>query len=233
MAKKENPTRTALVTGANRGIGLAIARQLAAGTSTRVLVAARTAEKAETAAAKVDSQAIGVELDLSDPGAASERIQQIESTQGSIDILVNNAGILTSGNALDVDANQLSESLFVNAVAPFALMHAVGPGMKRRGWGRIVNLSSGWGSFEDGLTGPAAYSISKATLNAITLALAPALGPAVKINAACPGWVRTRMGGMAASRSADEGADTPVWLATLPDDGPTGGFYRDRRLISW
>lgn len=94
-------------------------------------------------------------------------------------------------------------------------------------------MSSGWGSFAEGLTGPVAYSVSKAALNATTLVLAQALGQKVKVNAACPGWVRTRMGGMAASRSVEEGADTPVWLATLPDDGPTGGFFRDRRLIEW
>jgi NAD(P)-dependent dehydrogenase (short-subunit alcohol dehydrogenase family) len=105
--------------------------------------------------------------------------------------------------------------------------------MKSRGWGRIVNLSSGWGSFDEGLAGPAAYSISKAALNAVTVSFARTLGPRVKINAACPGWVRTRMGGKAATRSPEQGADTPIWLASLPDDGPTGGFFRDRRSIDW
>ncbi len=96
-----------------------------------------------------------------------------------------------------------------------------------------MNVSSGWGSFEEGLTGPTAYSVSKAALNALTLGLAHHLGRNVKINAVCPGWVRTRMGGAAAERSPEQGADTPVWLATLPDDGPTGGFFRDRRPIQW
>jgi NAD(P)-dependent dehydrogenase (short-subunit alcohol dehydrogenase family) len=105
--------------------------------------------------------------------------------------------------------------------------------MKERGWGRIVNLSSGWGAFAEGLEGPTAYSVSKAALNALTVSAAQALGTQVKVNAACPGWVRTRMGGAAAPRSVAEGADTPIWLATLPDDGPTGGFFRDRRRIEW
>ena len=229
----DTQVRTALVTGANRGIGFAIAQGLAHRNNVRVLLAARTAEKADKAAIKVGRGTIGVELDLSDPRAAGERIREIETSNGPIDILVNNAGILTPGGALDISTSNLTESISINALAPFALIRAVGPGMKTRGWGRIANVSSGWGSFEDGLTGPAAYSISKATLNAITLACAPALGRAVKLNAACPGWVRTRMGGMVASRSTDEGADTPIWLATLPDDGPTGGFYRDRHLIAW
>ena len=105
--------------------------------------------------------------------------------------------------------------------------------MKNKGWGRIVNVSSGFGSFEQGLNGPCAYSVSKAALNAVTLSFVPVLGKQVKINAACPGWVRTRMGGQMAPLSVEKGAQTPIWLATLPDDGPTGGFYHDRHLIDW
>ncbi len=121
----------------------------------------------------------------------------------------------------------------VNAISPFALIRALGPGMKARGWGRIVNVSSGWGQFSEGMTGPAAYATSKATLNAITLSASAELGPEVKINAACPGVVRTRMGGPHTEKSPEEGADTPVWPAMLPNDGPTGGLYRDRGLVGW
>ncbi len=224
-------TRIALVTGANRGIGLAIATGLAARSDTKVLASARTDAAAEAAAAKIG--ATPVTLDLTDPRAAFEAAARIERAHGPVDILVNNAGILPQGAADQIEIGDLEAALAVNAVSPFALMRAFGPGMKARGWGRIVNLSSGWGSFTEGLTGPAAYSISKAALNAVTLSAAQALGRSVKVNAACPGWVRTRMGGQAASRSPEEGADTPIWLATLPDDGPTGGFFRDRRLIEW
>jgi NAD(P)-dependent dehydrogenase (short-subunit alcohol dehydrogenase family) len=107
--------------------------------------------------------------------------------------------------------------------------------MKRRKYGRIVNVSSGSGSFAENLPGPAAYCLSKAALNALTLKLALELASFddIKVNSACPGWVRTRMGGRAAPRTPEEGADTIVWLATLPPSGPSGGFFRDRKRIAW
>jgi NAD(P)-dependent dehydrogenase (short-subunit alcohol dehydrogenase family) len=105
--------------------------------------------------------------------------------------------------------------------------------MIERGYGRVVNVSSGAGSFAEGLEGPPAYAVSKAALNALTVRLATETRGDVKVNAACPGWVRTRMGGSGAPRSVEEGADTIVWLATLGPDGPTGGFFRDRQPIEW
>ncbi|MGL5096272.1 MAG: SDR family NAD(P)-dependent oxidoreductase, partial [Planctomycetia bacterium] len=99
--------------------------------------------------------------------------------------------------------------------------------------GRIVNVSSGWGSFAEGLEGPGFYGVTKAALNALTVRLAAESPPAVKVNAMCPGWVRTRMGGDDADRTPDQGADTAIWLATLPDAGPTGRFFRDRHPIDW
>ena len=96
-----------------------------------------------------------------------------------------------------------------------------------------MNLSAGWGSFSEGMGGPPAYAVSKAALNALTVAMARSLGPRIKVNAVCPGWVQTRMGGAGAPRTPDEGADTPIWLATIPDDGPTGQLFRDRRPIPW
>ncbi len=105
--------------------------------------------------------------------------------------------------------------------------------MIARCYGRIVNVSSGWGSFTEGMGGPGLYGVTKAALNALTVRLAKELPSMIKINAVCPGWVRTRMGGQGATRTPDEGADTAVWLATLPDDGPTGRFFRDRKPIEW
>ena len=225
--------QTALVTGANRGIGLAVAEALAGRDGIKLVAAARSREAADQAAERIGNGAVGVALELSDPLALADRAVAIEAEFGPVDILVNNAGILLQGNALDVPIGDVSQSIAVNALSPLALIQAFGAGMKARGWGRIVNTSSGWGSFDEGLGGPAAYSISKAALNAVTVTSASALGRSVKVNALCPGWVRTRMGGEAADRSPAEGADTAVWLATLPDDGPTGGFWRDRRLIEW
>lgn len=229
--------RTALVTGANRGIGLEIARRLAAEPGVRVLAGARSARSASQAAEALagvnGGGVIGVALDLSDPQAAEARAVEIEARHGPVDILVNNAGVMPTGDAVEADLREFNSAMRVNAAAPYALTRIFGAAMKRRGWGRVVNLSSGWGSFAEGLEGPAAYSISKAALNAVTVQFARALGPVVKVNACCPGWVRTRMGGKGAHRSPHEAADTPVWLATLADDGPTGGFFRDRTPIAW
>jgi NAD(P)-dependent dehydrogenase (short-subunit alcohol dehydrogenase family) len=138
-----------------------------------------------------------------------------------------------SGNILEIESDQLNHSFQINFFAPLELIRELVPGMNARGYGRVVNVSSGWGSFAEGLSGPAAYSITKAALNALTLSLSKDLAKNVKINSVCPGWVRTRMGGEGASRSPEEGADTAIWLATLPDDGPSGGFYRDRTSIEW
>jgi NAD(P)-dependent dehydrogenase (short-subunit alcohol dehydrogenase family) len=224
---------TALVTGANRGIGFAIAQGLAQRIGTRVLVGSRRLQDAEDAAGRIGHGSIGVELALDDPERTRETAENLLLEHGPIDILINNAAVMTEGSAIELDPGGLSRSLAINAVSPFALIRALGPPMQQRRHGRIVNVSSNWGSFAEGLEGPTAYSVSKAALNAITVSAARALGPDVKVNAMCPGWVRTRMGGDAAIRSPEEGADTAIWLATLPDDGPTGGFFRDRQRLEW
>jgi NAD(P)-dependent dehydrogenase (short-subunit alcohol dehydrogenase family) len=170
---------------------------------------------------------------LSDADNLVARARSIEAEYGAIDILVNNAAVMQEGSGLEIGPGEFRHSIEVNAISPFALIHVLGAGMRDRGWGRVVNVSSDWGSFAEGLAGPIAYSVSKATLDALTVSFARTLGSTVKVNACCPGWVRTRMGGEAATRSPEEGADTPIWLATLPDDGPTGGFFRDRKPMEW
>ena len=120
-----------------------------------------------------------------------------------------------------------------NFFGAFWTARAFLPGMNRRGYGRIVNLSSGWASFAQGLGGPIAYVTSKAALGALTVKLAAEARENVKVNAVDPGWVRTRMGGSGAERSVDKGAETVVWLATLADDGPSGQFFRDQRRVEW
>ena len=224
--------RTALVTGANRGIGLAIARGLAE-RDIHVLAAARSVGKAQAAVGQIDGSATGVALDLSEPGVVGEAASQLAEAYGPIDILVNNAGVLVTDDLEDLALADFVHSLQVHLIAAFELIQALGGPMRERGWGRIVNMTSGWGAFAENLEGPFAYAVSKAGLNALTVKAAQALGDGVKVNSACPGWVRTDMGGDKAPRSVEEGADTPIWLAMLPDDGPTGGFFRNRRPIDW
>ncbi|RFF28561.1 MULTISPECIES: SDR family NAD(P)-dependent oxidoreductase [unclassified Wenzhouxiangella] len=224
--------RTALVTGANRGIGLAIARGLAE-RDIHVLAGARSVDKAQEAVGQIDGSATGVALDLSEPGVISETANQLADHYGPIDILVNNAGVLVKDDFEQLGLADFVHSLQVHLIAAFELIQVLGVPMKERGCGRIVNMTSGWGAFAENLEGPPAYAISKAGLNALTVKAAQALGEKVKVNSACPGWVRTDMGGDQAPNSVQQGADTPIWLATLPDDGPTGGFFRKRRPIDW
>lgn len=224
--------KTVLITGANRGIGFAIAKVLIQRGGFRVLLAARQLKDAEQAAALLGA-GTALRLDLTDPLLLEQKALQIEQQFGPVDVLVNNAAILHSTEVQQTQAEDLLQSLAVNTVAPFMLCKVFGHLMKQRGYGRIVNLSSGWGSFSEGLEGPACYAISKAALNAVTVSCARELMPEVKVNAVCPGWVRTRMGGEAADLSPEQGAETPVWLATLADDGPTGAFFRNKTQIDW
>ncbi|MEX0332334.1 MAG: SDR family NAD(P)-dependent oxidoreductase [Puniceicoccaceae bacterium] len=225
--------KIALVTGGNRGIGLAIVAGLARTNEFKVLLGSRSLEKGRAAAALLEGDIVPVELDLADRGLLEQQMEAILAEHGTIDVLINNGAIMREGTVLEVSAEAFEESLRVNSVAAFDLIRLVAPGMEAGGYGRIVNVSSGWGSFNEGLGGPIAYSVSKATLNAITMVSARDLPACIKINTMCPGWVRTEMGGMNAERSPEEGADTAIWLASLPDDGPTGGTFRDRQPIEW
>lgn len=218
------PPKTALITGGNRGLGRAIAAALR--TDHRVVIGARDPEAGAQAAH--DLAVEWVHLDLEDPETYAPALRQI----AGVDVLINNAGVLID-TSLTHDPLGFETSLQVMLHAPYHLIGACLPHMQARDWGRIVNVSSDWGSFAQGLEGPGAYGIAKAGLNALTRALPRDLPPSVKINACCPGWVRTRMGGPDAARSEAEGADTPLWLARLPDDGPTGGFFRDRQPFAW
>jgi NAD(P)-dependent dehydrogenase (short-subunit alcohol dehydrogenase family) len=227
--------RTVIVTGANRGIGLAIARRLAE-LGNSVLLGSRDLKAGEEAATSLRGLDLDVEplhLDLTDAMTIDTAIQGLGKSGRQVDALVNNAGVLHEKPLLELTDAEIAESVAVHISGPLRLIRLLAPNMIARGYGRIVNLSSGWGSFAEGMGGPGMYGVTKAALNALTVRLEQELPSTVKVNAMCPGWVRTRMGGDGATRSPDEGADAAVWLATLPDDGPTGGFFRDREPIEW
>lgn len=231
--------RVAVVTGGNKGIGLEICRQLAA-RGLRVVLTARDEGKGLAAAQALAREGgeVGFHpLDVTDIAQVESLAAWVERELGGADVLVNNAGILIDGRSasvLGVRPEVFRETLDTNFFGPLALCQAFVPQMSSRRYGRVVNLSSGLGALSEMGDGTPAYRASKAALNALTRMFAAASrGKGVLVNSMCPGWVRTDMGGASASRSVAQGADTAVWLATLPDDGPTGGFFRDRKPIAW
>jgi len=228
----------ALVTGGNRGLGLETCRQLAA-RGLHVILGSRDPEKGAAAVESLAREGLTLiqrTLDVTRPEQIESALEFVQSTCGRLDVLVNNAGIYLDEQAsiLDLDLTDFGLTMETNFSGPLRLCRAFAPLMRRQQYGRIVNVSSGYGALSDMGAGAPAYSISKAALNALTCILADELrGGDIKVNAACPGWVHTQMGGPDAPRTPAEGADTIVWLATLPARGPSGGFFRDRRRIPW
>jgi NAD(P)-dependent dehydrogenase (short-subunit alcohol dehydrogenase family) len=233
----KTPARTALVTGGNRGIGFEVCRQLAA-RGFLVLLTARDAEKSRAAAAKLKSigQVEPVTLDVSDARSIEKAAAEISSRYDSLDVLINNAAINydtweTVENA-NIDGT-VNDTIRTNLLGPWRMCQAFLPLLRKSPAARIVNVSSESGSLAHMAAGPPAYQVTKAALNALTRTLAGELrGTAILVNAVCPGWVATDMGG-AGGRPVSEGAAGIVWAATLPDKGPTGGFFRDRNPLHW
>lgn len=229
----------ALVTGANRGIGLEIVRQLAAA-GMRVVLASRDADKGAAAASALREAGHEVEdlrLDVSDPASCRTAHDRLAQRFDRVDVLVNNAGILidkSNASILELPIDMLRKTLDTNLIGALQVTQALAPLLKQSRHGRVVNLSSGLGQLAEMGAGTPAYRMSKTALNALTRILSAEFAAhGIKVNAMCPGWVRTDMGGPQAVRSVEQGADTALWLATLPDDGPTGGFFRDRAPIPW
>jgi NAD(P)-dependent dehydrogenase (short-subunit alcohol dehydrogenase family) len=230
----------ALVTGANRGIGKEVARQLAELTY-EILLGGRDEAKA-TAAAQELSESTGgavraVTLDVADPASIEAVAEQVADEQGRLDVLVNNAGVGTdfgvSGTAPDFDAVQ--RALDTNFFGAYRLTVALLGPLRQSEHPRIVNVSSGMGGVAEMGGWSPGYRVSKAAMNAMTRILATELkDEGILVNSACPGFVKTDMGGpMGATKSVEDGAKGIVWLATLPDDGPTGGFFRDGRPVAF
>ncbi len=225
----------ALITGGNRGIGFAACESLAK-KGMKILLGSRDIEKGEFAAKKLQDKGHDVtfiSLDVSQPKSIQCAADEIQKQYGSLDVLVNNAGVLPHGTLLELSEKDLHQGIDVNFLGPINLIRTFTPAMIKKGYGRIVNVSSGWGSFKEGLEGPAIYSITKAGLNAVTLTLAQSLPKNVKVNSMCPGWVHTQMGGKDAPKTPEEGAEMIVHLATLPDNGPSGKFFREGKEIAW
>jgi NAD(P)-dependent dehydrogenase (short-subunit alcohol dehydrogenase family) len=235
MATANERQRTVLVTGANRGIGFEVCRQLGQ-RGLRVILGARNVAAGEDAMARLLREGLEVRvvrMDVARRESVQEAAEALVRQGVHVDVLVNNAGILGERGVLDSPAEEWMETMAINFFGALWTCLAFVPAMVRAGYGRVVNVSSGWGSFGEGLEGSAPYSVSKASLDALTLKLAREARGDVKVNAVCPGWVRTRMGGPEAPRSPEQAAQGIVWAATLPESGPSGGLFRDAKPLPW
>ncbi len=233
-------TKNVLVTGGNRGIGLEIVKGMLS-KGYKVLMGCRDEESGlEAKKDTVGGDLHIIEMPLDNETAIVDALVRTEAVYGPIDILINNAGVLDDTPWDEVNVETLAKSMQVNVNAPLTLIQQTLPQMIDRGFGRIINVSSSYGSFAEGLKGPLSYAMSKAALNALTVKMAAVVDEAsdsgslnVKVNSMTPGWVHTRMGGSDAPKTPKEGADTAIWLATIEEGGPHGQFLKDREPIDW
>jgi NAD(P)-dependent dehydrogenase (short-subunit alcohol dehydrogenase family) len=231
--------KIALVTGANKGIGLEIVRQLAKA-GFRVFLTARDRQRGEEASKTLQQDGLSVEflqLDVADETSIDKLAKELPSQIEHLDVLVNNAGIyLDASNAsvLEVEPTLILQTLQTNTLGPLRLTQKLVPLLAKSNAGKVINISSGGGQLTDMSDWAPAYSLSKTALNAVTGMMAAALRDKhIVVNSICPGWVRTDMGGSGASRSVQQGADTVTWLATEAPSDLTGKFLRDQKVIPW
>jgi len=245
--------KTALVTGSNRGLGLETAKELGQ-KGFKVIVATRKLADAKTTAKALKKDApageyIPLQIDVSKEASIKKALKFLKTKKVNIDVLVNNAGVisavknvgrnkhdgeLNADSVFSTPAKNILKTLEVNTIGAYLLCQALIPGMMKRKFGRVVNVSSGMGQLDEMEGGHAGYRISKTALNAVTRIFHSESGDNnVLVNTLCPGWVRTRMGGKGAERPVEKGAETIVWLATLEDGGPSGKFFRDMQQIPW
>jgi NAD(P)-dependent dehydrogenase (short-subunit alcohol dehydrogenase family) len=243
VAAMNTDRKIAVVTGANRGLGLETCRQLAQ-LSLTVILTSRDPAKGQAAADKLRAEGLDVvfhPLDVTNAGSVARLGEFIANEYGRIDVLVNNAGVFldpigdsdpSASSVFRADIDTLRTTMDTNLYGPLRVCQALIPLM--HGSGRVVNVSSGMGQLSEMNGCCPGYRFSKTALNALTRILADELqNTEIKVNSVCPGWVRTDMGGPNATRPVEEGAATIVWLATLADDGPSGGFFRDKQPIPW
>lgn len=234
--------KIAVVTGANRGLGLEACRQLAR-LGLQVVLTSRDSSKGQAAASQLKSEGLEVTyhpLDVTSWESIDPLQQFLRQEFGGVDVLVNNAGIFPDSqdpeesSVFNAKVNTLRSAMDANVYGALRLCQSLIPLMKERNYGRVVNVSSGMGQLSEMNGGYPAYRISKTALNALTCLVADELkGTNILVNSVCPGWVKTDMGGPNAPRTPEQGVETIVWLATLPDGGPTGGFFRDKQPIPW
>ena len=232
MNKTNN--RTILVTGANRGIGLEVCRQLG-NLGYHIFLSARNNEKVSKVVAKLRDENIKadfIQMDVSDEESIKNAAKEFGKESLKLDVLINNAAILKDTEITKMTTKELWDVLKINAVGTFVVTKEFLPFMDKGS--RIINVSSGAGALSDMETYAPAYSISKTAMNAITKQFAGALKhKGISVNSVTPGWVRTDMGGMSATRSVEKGAETIVWLATEAPFDKTGLFWRDKKVIDW
>ena len=230
--------KIAVVTGGNKGIGFGICRSLAR-QGVQTILTARDVSKGEIAKKQLKKEGLEImfhPLDVTDRDSIDSLAGFLAEEFGRLDILINNAAIRkdVGMQGMDVPVEIVREMMETNLYGPLMMCQALAPLLKKSAAGKIVNVSSGMGSLAGMGGGSPAYRITKTALNAMTKVLASEFqGTGVLVNCCHPGWVRTDMGGRGASKSIDEGADTPVWLALLPKDGPTGGYFQDRKPMPW
>ena len=237
--------RIAVVTGANRGIGFEVCRELAH-KGIDVILTSRDQNKGIAASQQLKDEGLSVnyhQLDVTDTASIDDFSRFVESEFGRCDILINNAGIFPDAedasdpsypSVFDTKIETMRKAMETNVYGPMLLCQALLPLMKKHNYGRIVNLSSGMGQLTHMNGHYPAYRVSKTSINALTRIVSEELKDFnILVNSMCPGWVKTDMGGPGATRELPEGADTVIWLATLPDDGPRGKFFRDRKEFEW
>jgi NAD(P)-dependent dehydrogenase (short-subunit alcohol dehydrogenase family) len=229
--------KTALITGANKGIGYEVARQLAE-KGFQVFVGARNRDAGRKAADRIQKKsgkATFLEMDVADNTSVIAAARAFAKAADHLDVLVNNAGIIVDGDdaILEISDELLRKTLETNVLGALRVTRAFVPFLRKSKAPRVINVSSGGGQLTGGADGwSPGYCISKTALNSVTSQLATAL-PKFAVNSVCPGWVRTDMGGQGATRSLEEGADTIVWLAADAPQKLTGKFLRDRKEIPW
>ncbi|MEY8738429.1 SDR family oxidoreductase [Bacillales bacterium AN1005] len=228
----------ALVTGGNRGIGFELVKQLAL-KGFKVILASRDSKRGQESAQKLKESNLDVSfvvMDVENQESIRQAATYVNEKYGRLDVLINNAGVYLDEyeKLLTMDSSMLEKTMKINFFGVYHVIYTFIPLMKKQGYGRIINVSSELGALSEMcVQGTGAYKLSKLALNGLTQLVASEVEEDIKINAVCPGWVSSDMGGPTAPRTPKQAAESILWLATIGSDGPNGGFFRDGRPISW